>query len=120
MRSTPRRVAVVPAAVSLVVALVLVPVPAAPAKAGPAPGGSRHSVGLFDPSAGTWYLRAETGATTRLYSFGGAGDVPLMGDWDGDGVDTPGLYRPEEGLLVIRNGPEPISFTYPVATGALV
>ncbi|MFH1331637.1 MAG: L,D-transpeptidase family protein [Actinomycetota bacterium] len=73
-----------------------------------------YSVGLFDPAGGMWFLRDGTGHTTRLESFGGSGDIPLMGDWDGDGVDTPGLYRPGEGRLVIRNGTEPISFVYAI------
>jgi hypothetical protein len=26
--------------------------------------------------------------------FGGPDDVPVIGDWDGDGTDDPGLFRP--------------------------
>ena len=50
-------------------------------------------VGLVDPTEGVWFLRdAVSGETTSFY-FGNPGDVPFMGDWDCDGVDTPGLYR---------------------------
>ncbi len=37
------------------------------------------------------------------YYFGVADDVPFLGDWDGDGVKTPGLYRPADGYAYIRN-----------------
>jgi hypothetical protein len=43
----------------------------------------------------------------------------MAGDWDGDGVDSPGLYRPSTGRLIVRNGPEPISFIYPIAGDGL-
>ncbi|MDO4888967.1 MAG: bifunctional UDP-sugar hydrolase/5'-nucleotidase [Actinomycetaceae bacterium] len=29
----------------------------------------------------------------NAFAFGRSGDVPLMGDWDGDGVDTPAVKR---------------------------
>ena len=31
------------------------------------------------------------------------GDVPFMGDWDCDGIDTPGLYRQSDGFVYLRN-----------------
>jgi hypothetical protein len=37
------------------------------------------------------------------FSFGNPGDVPLVGDWDCDGVDTPGQYRRSNGLAYVRN-----------------
>ncbi|HHC07443.1 MAG TPA: hypothetical protein ENK55_01820, partial [Actinobacteria bacterium] len=60
------------------------------------------SVGLVDPETGIWYLRDETGRTTAFY-FGNPGDYPFMGDWDCDGVDTPGLYRRSDGYVYLRN-----------------
>jgi hypothetical protein len=44
---------------------------------------------------GIWYLRNSltTGAATSSFSFGRAGDIPLMGDWDGDGDETIGVAR---------------------------
>ena len=38
-----------------------------------------------------------------LFFFGNPGDVPFMGDWDGDGVATPGLYRQSDGFVYVRN-----------------
>lgn len=89
--------------------------PAAAAAAGLAP---LHSIGLFDPAGPRWYLRDAEGETTAL-TFGAAGDVPLAGDWDGDGLDTPGVYRPEDGRLLIRNGSDAISYVYELPPGGL-
>lgn len=80
------------------------------------PGG--HSVGLFDPLRGLWFLRDGGGRTTRM-SFGRAGDIPLVGDWDGDGIDTPAVYRPQEGRLLIRGSRDEIAFVYPIPPGGL-
>ena len=59
-------------------------------------------VGLVDPSTGLWYLRDEWGVIDSFY-YGNPGDVPFMGDWDGDGVETPGLYRQSDGYVYLRN-----------------
>jgi hypothetical protein len=37
------------------------------------------------------------------FYFGVPGDVPFLGDWDGDGIKTPGLYRPSDGFAYLRN-----------------
>lgn len=58
------------------------------------------TVGAFDPATGQWHLRDSAGAVTSFY-FGGPGDVPIVGDWNGDGVDTVGVYR--DGLVLLRN-----------------
>jgi hypothetical protein len=70
----------------------------------PALGGTTYdSVGVVDQTQGLWYLRdAGNGATTSFY-FGNPGDFPIMGDWDCDGIDTPGLYRRSDGFVYLRN-----------------
>ncbi|MGH8952877.1 MAG: hypothetical protein ACRDX9_15855, partial [Acidimicrobiia bacterium] len=60
------------------------------------------TVGLVDPESGVWYLRDGSGAVTGFF-FGNPGDYPLVGDWDCDGVDTPGLYRQSDGFVYLRN-----------------
>jgi Tol biopolymer transport system component len=59
-------------------------------------------VGLVDPSSGKWYLRSRVGVVTAFY-YGNPGDVPFMGDWDCDGVDTPGLFRASNAFVYLRN-----------------
>lgn len=36
--------------------------------------------------------------------FGGPGDQPLIGDWNCDGVATPGAYRTHSGQVFVTNG----------------
>jgi eukaryotic-like serine/threonine-protein kinase len=38
------------------------------------------------------------------YQLGEAGDVLLVGDWDCDGAQTPGLYRPSSGEVFLFDG----------------
>jgi len=59
-------------------------------------------VGLVDPSNGLWRLRNAWGVVTSFY-YGDPGDIPFMGDWDCDGVNTPGLYRQSDGYVYLRN-----------------
>jgi glucose/arabinose dehydrogenase len=69
---------------------------------GALPALATDTVGVVDPSSGLWTLRAENGATTTI-GYGDPADVPFMGDWDCDGVDTPGLYRRSDGRVYLRN-----------------
>ena len=56
---------------------------------------------LVGPNA-CWHVRPASGGE---YSFvyGNPGDVALLGDWDGDGFDTPGMYRPSNGFVYLSN-----------------
>jgi glucose/arabinose dehydrogenase len=60
------------------------------------------TVGLVDTTSGRWHLRTADAATASFF-YGSPGDVPFAGDWDCDGVDTPGLYRPSDGFVYLRN-----------------
>jgi hypothetical protein len=60
------------------------------------------TVGHVDPKLGLWHLRNEERRLTSFF-YGVPGDVPFMGDWDGDGVDTPGLFRKSSGFAYLRN-----------------
>jgi CSLREA domain-containing protein len=63
---------------------------------------SADTVGLVDPGTGKWYLRNGAGAVTSFF-YGNPGDVPFMGDWDGDGVATPGLFRQSDAFAYLRD-----------------
>ncbi|MGB5567137.1 MAG: hypothetical protein WBN93_12510 [Acidimicrobiia bacterium] len=43
------------------------------------------------------------GAADFSFVFGNPGDQPVVGDWDGDGVDEIGLHRESSGLFYWRN-----------------
>ena len=61
------------------------------------------SIGIVDTETGEWYLRdPSNGATTRFF-YGDPGDLPMVGDWDCDGDETPGLYRQSDGFVYLRN-----------------
>src|SRR5665811_2127347 len=66
-----------------------------------APAGA-SGIGLVDPTPGGWHLRTRAGVPASFY-FGNPGDYPFMGDWNCDGVDTPGLYRQSDGYVYLRN-----------------
>src|SRR5207302_497004 len=53
------------------------------------------TVGVFRPSTGQWLLRNSntSGAPDITLSFGQQGDLPVTGDWDGDGRTDIGVYR---------------------------
>jgi hypothetical protein len=56
---------------------------------------------LVEPS-GRWHVRT-SGIVDYTFWYGVPGDVPLLGDWDGDGWDTPGMYRPGSGFVYLTN-----------------
>ena len=59
-------------------------------------------VALFDPTQGIWHLGIRGGDPVSFF-FGNPGDYPIMGDWNCDGIDTPGLYRQSDGFVYLRN-----------------
>jgi hypothetical protein len=91
-----RRAAALAAGMSLVLGVPGIATAAAPS--GVAPSG----VAMVDTSRGLWHVRDAAGATRSFY-FGDPGDVPFTGDWDCDGIDTPGLYRRADGFVYLRN-----------------
>jgi len=63
---------------------------------------SAETVGMQDPGSGLWHLRDSGGGVTTFY-YGNPGDVPFAGDWNCDGVDTPGLFRQSDAYAYLRN-----------------
>lgn len=62
-------------------------------------------LGLVDTTTGIWHLRS-WGDEVQYY-YGNPGDEPFVGDWDCDGIDTPGLYRRTDGYVYLRNSNTP-------------
>jgi hypothetical protein len=72
-----------------------------------------HRIGVFRPSTGYWYLdknadgdfdRCKVDRCVRLRNYMN-GDLPLLGDWSGNGITQFGLFRPSTGEWFIdRNG----------------
>ena len=81
---------------------------------GTPPPNTADGAGAFDPTTATWHLRTRAGDPT-VFSFGAAGSQPLIGDWDGDGIDTVGVYDPDSATVSLRNantaGEADVTFT---------
>lgn len=73
--------------------------------ASPCPAGSQcDSIAFVDPGSEINLLdEIHVAASTNAFYYGTPADVPLMGDWDGDGTATPGMYRPSNGFVYLRN-----------------
>ena len=70
----------------------------------PAEAGTCDTIVTVD-AAGLWTLWDDVvwASPVASFFFGNPGDVPFMGDWDGDGVATPGLYRQSDGFVYVRD-----------------
>ncbi len=62
-------------------------------------------VGLFRPSTHTFYLKSanNASASSTKIIWGKSTDIPLVGDWDGDGIDTIGLFRPSTHTFYLKS-----------------
>jgi FtsP/CotA-like multicopper oxidase with cupredoxin domain len=62
-------------------------------------GDGSTNIGVFIPATGEWNLDSNgNGAfdgcgVDTCYTFGQSGDVPALGDWDGDGTTNVGVFR---------------------------
>ncbi|GMQ85593.1 MAG: hypothetical protein BMS9Abin07_1160 [Acidimicrobiia bacterium] len=70
----------------------------------PCPGVSCDTVYTVD-AGGRWTLwdALNVFSATSSFYFGNPGDVGFSGDWNCDGVATPGLYRQSDGFVYLRN-----------------
>jgi len=56
------------------------------------------AIGVFRNSTGYWNLDYNnTGALDKTFQFGKDGDIPVTGDWNGDGTTDAGVFRPSNG-----------------------
>jgi hypothetical protein len=66
---------------------------------------------IYRPSTATFHF-----PTLPSVTFGNPNDHPITGDWDGDGVDTLGVFDPLAGRFLLRNSNTPgapdLSFLY--------
>ncbi len=66
-------------------------------------GRNASTPGQYRPTNGFAYIRNsnDTGFADREFFYGIANDIPVAGDWNGDGVDSVGIYR--DGKFFLRN-----------------
>jgi len=48
--------------------------------------------------SGTWYVMGQTGSANTSMAWGGGSDIPVPGDYDGDGKTDFSIYRPSTGV----------------------
>jgi parallel beta-helix repeat protein len=68
------------------------------------------TVGVFNPSTATWYLRNSNSPGTPdagQFQYGGVGWIPVVGDWNGDGITTIGVVDPSTMTWYLRNSNSP-------------
>jgi surface antigen len=62
-------------------------------------------IGYYDPSDYSFHLRNSLSSGASDYAFvrGAPGDIPLVGNWDGQGGDGTGYYDPSDYSFHLRN-----------------
>jgi hypothetical protein len=66
---------------------------------------------VFRPSNGTWYVMQNDGASSPIIqAWGASGDVPVPGDYDGDGIIDIAVWRPSNGTWYVRPSTHPGTF----------
>ncbi|MFQ3590923.1 MAG: serine hydrolase domain-containing protein, partial [Chloracidobacterium sp.] len=65
------------------------------------------AVGVYRPVDGNVYLKFEnsSGFADLNFLYGQAQDLPVAGDWDGDGLQSVGIFRQGQFFLKNTNGP---------------
>ena len=93
-------------------------------------GDGTDEIGVWRPSTGRFYLDMDgsrtwtTGVDVITASFGVATDHPMAGDWNGDGTDEIGVWRPStgrfyldvDGSLTWNTGVDVITAPFGIAT----
>ncbi|HJT26904.1 MAG TPA: SBBP repeat-containing protein [Pyrinomonadaceae bacterium] len=69
--------------------------------------------GVFNPANGDWFvtnginganINNSTPVANFIFTFGQNGDTPIAGDWDGNGLDSVGLFRTGTSTFLLSNG----------------
>jgi hypothetical protein len=61
-----------------------------------------------------FYLK--NGATATAISYGVSTDLPVTGDWNGDGRTEVGVFRPSTHMFYLKNGTTATAISYGVST----
>jgi hypothetical protein len=70
-------------------------------------------LGAYNSNTGQFFIRTKVKfctvcppiLTNVTINFGQAGDLPVTGDWNADGFDTIGVFRPGAGQFLLNNDP---------------
>jgi hypothetical protein len=70
----------------------------------------RPAVSALNPGPDAWWYLSNSNSSAGIdimVAFGRAGDVPVVGDWDGNWTVTIGVYRPSTREWLLRNSNDP-------------
>jgi hypothetical protein len=74
----------------------------------PATSPTSARIGVFRPSNNVFYLRSSTGTVSAIV-LGNTNDLPIIGDWDGNGTDEIGVFRPSNNVFYLRSSTGTVS-----------
>ena len=69
----------------------------------PIPPPGDDTIGVYRPSTAQFHLSNNNAAAAVSVAYGNLGDVPIVGDWDGNRTDTIGIYRPSTAQFHLSN-----------------
>jgi hypothetical protein len=68
--------------------------------------GTSPQTGVFRNPGGNWFLDYNTdGTADRHIRFGTTGDIPIIGDWNGDDRTDIGVFRPSARQFIFNTSP---------------
>jgi hypothetical protein len=80
-----------------------IPVPGQYDVGGYGPRGGPTEVAVWRPSTGVWWILNSGRGTSRTVQWGQVGDIPVPGDYDGDGITDLAIFRPSTATWWILN-----------------
>ena len=63
------------------------------------------------PGTGVWYIRPSLAGGYTAKSWGTNGDIPVAGDYDGDGKADIAVWRPGSGIFYVLPSESPGTYT---------
>ena len=68
---------------------------------------------VWRPGNGTWFVMGGLGSQQVTQQWGGAGDIPVPGDYDGDGKTDFSIFRPSDGTWWVLRSSDMAYYSFP-------